>query len=169
MKLISGWGFNPESWKGQRGEYWVLLQALLLLGYLLLPVYRPSWLAIQPPWLYGIWGLSGLLFLLAAILLGKGLLDLGGSLTPLPYPREDGTLVQTGIYSIVRHPLYSGITLATKAYAIGQLSLTHLIAMLVLIGFFNLKANREEQWLSDKYPDYPVYQQRVKKLIPWVY
>lgn len=169
MKLISDWGFSAESWKGQRGEYWVFLQAVLMLGYVVLPCYRPSWLMVQPPLLYGIWAISGLLFLGAAILLGKGLVDLGGSLTPLPYPREDGQLVQSGIYSIVRHPLYSGIILAAKAYAIGQLSLSHLAATLVLVVFFNFKANQEELWLSQKYSEYPDYQQRVKKLIPWIY
>lgn len=168
MKLITDWGFSAASWKGERGEYWVLLQALLLLGYVLLPIYRPDWLTIQPPLLYGIWTLAGLLFLLAVIFIGKGLIDLGRNLTPLPYPKQEGELVQTGIYAIVRHPLYSGVILAAKAYAIGQLSLSHFVAMLLFV-FFNFKANQEETWLSEKYSGYFDYRQRVKKLIPWVY
>jgi protein-S-isoprenylcysteine O-methyltransferase Ste14 len=169
MKLITDWGFNAASWKGERGEYWVLLQAVLMLGYVLLPVYRPDWLTIQPPLLYGTWALAGLLFLLAVIFIGKGLTNLGTNLTPLPYPKPDGELVQTGIYAIVRHPLYTGVTLAAKAYAIGQLSLSHFVVMLLLFAFFNFKANQEETWLSEKYPNYCDYRQRVKKLIPWVY
>lgn len=169
MKQLSNWGFSPASWKGEHGEYWVLMQGLLMVGYLLLPVYRPNWLAIAPPLLYGIWGLSALIFLLSSMFLIKGVIDLGANLTPLPYPKPDAELVQTGIYQVVRHPLYTGVVLAAKAYAIGQLSLSHLAAMLVLLVFFNLKADREEQWLSQRFADYADYRQRVKKLIPGLF
>lgn len=169
MKLITDWGFDAESWKGQRGEYWVLMQGLLMFGYVLLPIYRPDWLTIEPPLRYGIWIFAGILFLVAAVFLVKGLLDLGQNLTPLPYPKADGELIQSGIYGVVRHPLYSGIILAAKAYAIGQLSLSHLAATFVLFLFFNFKAKREENWLSEKFATYSDYQQRVKKLIPWVF
>lgn len=169
IKQLSDWGFSAASWKGQRGEYWVLLQAILLLGYILLPVYHPAGFAVQPPLLYGVWAVAGLLFCAAVILLVKGLIDLGHNLTPLPYPREAGELVQSGVYSIVRHPLYSGVTLAAAAYAIGQLSISHFVATLVLFVFFNLKANREENWLCERYPEYGNYRQQVKKLIPWIF
>ena len=55
---------------------------------------------------------------LALVLLVKGLSDLGHSLTPLPYPRDDGQLVQTGVYSLVRHSLYSGLILGTFALSL---------------------------------------------------
>ena len=50
----------------------------------------------------------------------------------------------------------------------------HIIKRLLLLPvllfiFFDLKSRREEQWLREAYPDYPAYQKRVKKLIPWVY
>lgn len=35
-------------------------------------------------------------------------LGLGRRLTPLPFPKESSSLVQTGVYAIVRHPIYSG-------------------------------------------------------------
>ncbi|MBW4467246.1 MAG: isoprenylcysteine carboxylmethyltransferase family protein [Pegethrix bostrychoides GSE-TBD4-15B] len=170
MKQISDWGFNAESWKGQRGEYWVIAQAGLILGFLLLPAYRPLPLTdLSPIAVYGLWTTAALLLLGGLILLVKGLLDLGQSLTPLPYPRSDGQLVQTGCYGLVRHPLYGGIILAAWADAIGQLSLSHLVGTLALLLFFDLKARREEIWLSEKYADYNDYRQRVKKLIPGIY
>lgn len=169
MKLITDWGFSAESWKGQRGEYWVLMQGFLLLGYVLLPIYHPAWLIIETPWLYGVWLLAGILSAIATVFLVKGLIDLGRNLTPLPYPKADGELIQSGIYRIIRHPLYSGIILAAKAYAIAQLSLSHLLATFVLFLFFNFKADREENWLSEKFATYTEYRQQVKKLIPWVF
>lgn len=171
MKLLNEWGFSREGLlNNQHGEYWVVVQGLLLIGFVLLPVYRLVGFEIQSPEvLYLSWGVVGGLSLFSAVLIFKGLLDLGRSLTPLPYPREDGQLVQSGVYSIVRHPLYSGLVLAALSFAIFQLSLSHLIGTLVLFAFFNAKASQEEVWLSEKYPDYLEYRERVKKLIPWVY
>ncbi|NJO42694.1 MAG: isoprenylcysteine carboxylmethyltransferase family protein [Cyanobacteria bacterium CRU_2_1] len=169
MKRLADWGFSRDSWKGERGEYLVLLQGLLMIGYLFIPVYRPAWLNVEPPLLYGIWAIAIFLILLSAIFMGKGLFDLGSNLTPLPYPKQDGQLIQSGVYSIVRHPLYSGLLLAAKGWTVWHLSLSHLAGVIIGFLFFNAKANREEIWLTEKYPDYPTYQQRVKKLIPWVY
>ncbi|HEY9625539.1 MAG TPA: isoprenylcysteine carboxylmethyltransferase family protein [Crinalium sp.] len=170
MKLFTDWGFSWEGWRhNQRGEYWVVAQAILILGLFFLPAYRPSGLMLTPPWIYITWGVAGLVAGLAIALFGKGLLDLGKSLTPLPYPRDDGALVQSGVYGIVRHPVYSGVILVVLSLAIAQLSLSHLLATAILFIFFNAKASREEEWLRQKYPDYDAYQQRVKKLIPWVY
>lgn len=170
MKLFSDWGFTPEGWRtGRRGEYWVMVQMLLLLGLVFLPTYHPPGLTLATPWIYAVWGLATLVGGLAAVLFGKGLLDLGASLTPLPYPKDDGHLVQEGVYGLVRHPIYSGVILGLVSIALAQVSLTHLGAAIAFFLFFNAKADREEQWLSEKYPDYPLYQQRVKKLIPWMY
>lgn len=94
---------------------------------------------------------------------------MGQNLTPLPYPREDGQLVKSGVYSIVRHPLYSGLIFAAFSWVVFQLSLSHLIGAAILCAFFDAKARREEAWLSEKYPEYSDYQQKVKKLIPGVY
>ena len=171
MKLLSDWGFTPEGWRsGERGEYLVLLQAALLIGFVLLPVYRPvGWAIDSLALLYVRWGMAVALGLGASVLIIKGLWDLGQNLTPLPYPREDGQLVKSGVYSIVRHPLYSGLIFAAFSWVVFQLSLSHLIGAAILCAFFDAKARREEAWLSEKYPEYSDYQQKVKKLIPGVY
>lgn len=169
MKLFTDWGFSAESWQGQRGEYWVLAQVVLVLGFLALPVYRGELPLPQPPEIYWIWGLAAVGGLVAAVLLGKGLLDLGRNLTPLPYPKPDGELVQTGVYGSVRHPLYGGLTIAAFSWALYLISLSHLVGAIAFFLFFNAKASREEVWLSQKYPAYQDYQKRAKRLIPWVY
>ncbi|MFB8789686.1 MAG: isoprenylcysteine carboxylmethyltransferase family protein [Potamolinea sp.] len=119
--------------------------------------------------LYLRWGISAVLGLGGSVLILKGLLDLGRNLTPLPYPKAQGTLVQSGVYGIVRHPLYSGLIFAAFSWAIFQLSLSHLLASAIAFIFFDVKARREEAWLTQKYPEYSEYQQRVKKLIPGLY
>jgi protein-S-isoprenylcysteine O-methyltransferase Ste14 len=159
-------GFSVNSWKGEKGEYWVLLQAALMLGFVLLPVYRLAGLPNVGRWS---WAIATPLLLTAVVFVLKGLLDLGSNLTPLPYPIEEGQLVQTGVYAIVRHPLYSGIILGALGVAIGLLSLSHLAGAIALFIFFDFKARKEETWLSEKFADYAGYRDRVKKLLPWIY
>ncbi|MEG4984526.1 isoprenylcysteine carboxylmethyltransferase family protein [Microcoleus sp. BR0-C5] len=171
MKILTDWGFTREGWRNNsRGEYLVLLQGGLLTAFTLLPVYQLPGLKIQSTQLlYIIWFMASILGLTGLIFIIKALIDLGKNLTPLPYPREDGELVQTGIYGIVRHPLYSGLILAALGWTLFQMSISHLIVSALLIILFEIKANREETWLTKKYPDYSEYRQKVKKLIPGIY
>ncbi len=170
MELWKAWGFSGRSWRGERGEYWVLGQGVLLVAFGLVPRWWPAVLPGVPE--PGEWLLRGMALALAApalIFLGKGLIDLGPSLTPLPYPRDDGQLVQTGVYGWVRHSLYSGLIFATVAYSLWAMSLSHLGVSLLLFGLLNAKASQEEAWLMERYPDYGAYRDRVKKFIPWIY
>ncbi len=171
MKILTDWGFTREGWRNNsHGEYLVLLQGALLVGFAILPVYQlPGFKIESTQLLYLSWIIASMLGLSGLIFIIKGLIDLGKSLTPLPYPRADGKLVQTGIYGIVRHPLYSGIISTALGWTIFQFSLPHLIATAILLIFFDIKASREETWLIDRYPDYAEYRQQVKKLIPGIY
>ncbi|MEG3839876.1 isoprenylcysteine carboxylmethyltransferase family protein [Microcoleus sp. herbarium14] len=171
MKILTDWGFTREGWRNNsRGEYLVLLQGALIAGFTILPVYQLPGFKIQSSQLLNFtWFLASILSSGALIFIIKGLIDLGKNLTPLPYPIENGELVQTGIYGIVRHPLYSGLILAALAWTIFKFSLSHFIATAILLIFFDIKASREETWLTEKYPDYSDYRQQVKKLIPGIY
>ena len=94
---------------------------------------------------------------------------LGTNLTPLPYPKEKGTLVETGPYALVRHPIYSGAIFMGFGWALwvhGWLTLGYACLLLV---FFDVKSRLEERWLSEKFTGYEAYQKRVRKLIPFIY
>lgn len=170
MGKFTDWGFSPQSWKGERGEYWVLAQGLLLLVFVLLPTWYPAAWPSGPVWLTIVRGAIAIfLAMFAAILLGKGLLDLGENLTPLPYPRDDSSLVQTGIYGLVRHSLYSGLIFGTAAYSLWTLSLPHLLTTTILFIVLDVKARKEESWLLERFPEYAEYRQRVSKFIPGIY
>lgn len=168
LQLWQRWGFTTDSWKGARGEYWVAAQMGLLLMFALVPQSGPDW--GLPTWVTVLrWAVAAVLTVGGCILLGKGLVDLGSSLTPLPYPREDGNLVQTGVYALVRHCLYGGLVLGTVGLSLAWGSLSHGAVATVLFGVLNAKASQEEAWLMERYPAYADYRQRVKKLVPWVY
>jgi protein-S-isoprenylcysteine O-methyltransferase Ste14 len=156
-------------WKGRRGEWYVVVQVLLfaLVGF------GPRTVAGMPAWtgwLAELASPTGVLLMLA----GGGLMlaafmNLGKGLTPLPYPKDDGQLIQTGVYGFIRHPIYCGgfaLALGWALFVCG--SLTVVYALLLLL-FLDVKSRREERWLSAKFPAYADYQKRVRKLIPFLY
>jgi len=170
MKLLSDWGITSDWWRGLRGEYWVIAQGVLLFGFAILPNAQPSFINMDlPVWHYISLWITSVFGVAAMILLGRSLFDLGQNLTPLPHPRDDGQLVQTGIYSLVRHPQYSGVIFLAFTYASWQISWVHFLGAISLFLFFDAKATKEELWLTEKFPAYSNYRTSVKKLIPWIY
>ena len=170
MKILSDWGVTSNWWRGDRGEYWVIAQGILLIIFALIP---PNILTLidldTSAWQYPKWILTAIFSILAMIFLGRSLFDLGQNLTPLPHPRDDGQLVKTGVYRLVRHPLYSGVIYLALAYASWQISWVHLVGSIGLFVFFDAKSRTEEVWLTEKFSDYINYSTGVKKLIPWIY
>jgi protein-S-isoprenylcysteine O-methyltransferase Ste14 len=105
---------------------------------------------------------------LGFVLLGS--FDLGrNNLSAFPKPRDNSTLVTSGIFSIVRHPIYSGFIFLSFGWSLIWGSVAAFVAALALLIFFDLKARREERWLEAKFSSYAAYKQHIKKLIPFVY
>jgi protein-S-isoprenylcysteine O-methyltransferase Ste14 len=97
------------------------------------------------------------------------MIALGSSLSPFPKPVAGGKLVSAGPYALVRHPIYSGLIMGTLGLGLLRGSLLGIVLAVVLFLFFDRKSHQEEIWLSESYPGYPAYQQRVRKLIPFIY
>jgi len=113
--------------------------------------------------------MGGLLMFAGAGLMVAAFANLGKGLTPLPYPKDSGQLIQTGVYGLVRHPIYcGGFALALGWALLVRGPLTVVYAVLLLL-FLDVKSRREERWLSAKFSSYADYRKRVRKLIPFVY
>ena len=79
----------------------------------------------------------------------------------------DHTLVQKGVYKIVRHPLYASII--WMIYAISILKSNYLVAVLntlVFIPFMYYRAKQEEKELIKIFPKYQEYQKQVGMFFP---
>ncbi|WP_218082352.1 methyltransferase family protein [Anthocerotibacter panamensis] len=148
----------------EQGKGWVIVQLVLFLLIALAPGAAEPW---PLSWLFSVLGLVLLLDGIVVMLLS--LVTLGPNLTPFPRPRPEGQLVTTGIYSLIRHPLYTGVVLASLGLSLFTNSLLRLLLTVALFLVHDLKASREEQWLEERFPEYPNYRQRVKKFFPGVY
>ena len=112
---------------------------------------------------------GALLLLLSAGCGLAGAISLGRNLTPFPKPSVSTRLVQTGIYRLMRHPLYTAVFCASLGWALFAQSWPALLAALALAPLLEAKARREERWLRRQFPEYAAYEQRVRRFIPWIY
>lgn len=149
---------------GPRGEGWVIGQFLIALAILAATFVT----RIELPLAVRLVGVG--LLVVGAGIIAFGTLHLGKNLTPFPKPKDGAhALVTSGIYGIVRHPIYSGFAIGALGWTLYWGTLLGMALAIFLFVWFDMKARREEAWLMDKYPEYAAYRTRVKKLIPFVY
>jgi protein-S-isoprenylcysteine O-methyltransferase Ste14 len=156
-------------WKGARGEWYVIVQAILMLMVLVGPRTLPGGPEWSPPFAPQRQAIGAILVAAGGAFFLAGLFRLGSALTPQPYPKEGAALVQTGPYALVRHPLYSGGLFASFGIALmvsGWLTFGYVAALFALL---DIKSRQEERWLSQKFPEYAAYRRRVRKLVPFIY
>jgi protein-S-isoprenylcysteine O-methyltransferase Ste14 len=79
-------------------------------------------------------------------------------------------LITTGIYSVVRHPIYTGILLMTLGTSLFKGTVGLLIFFLIMLAFMLFKIKEEEELLMEHFPEeYPGYKRRAKALIPFIW
>jgi protein-S-isoprenylcysteine O-methyltransferase Ste14 len=156
---------------GPRGEGWVALQVALIFVITFagslgprLPVEDEAAIAALRALGYGL-VIGGLLVVVWSL----SLLRRARSMTVMPRPTTVGSLVDSGPYSLIRHPVYAGLLLAELGAALLWLSWLSLIATIALAVVLDLKRRREEAWLKDRFPEYLAYRRSTKALIPFLY
>ncbi len=142
------------------GWLFVLVQAVLLVAIVATPGgdlwARPAWLV----------ALAGVGIVAGIVIAAVAALGLGASLTPSPVPSAAGELQTTGLYAMVRHPVYAGVILALIGAATRSGSAVTVALVVATIVFFALKSRWEERRLIDRYPAYPAYAAQTPRFVP---
>lgn len=86
-----------------------------------------------------------------------------------PIVKQNGALITSGPYYLVRHPMYSA-TLMVMIALVGEyysnLRLAYLLALLIVLLF---KIKYEEKGLVNHFPAYIDYIKKSNRLIPFIY
>ncbi len=86
-----------------------------------------------------------------------------------PDVRPNATLVRSGPYRWIRHPMYTMLLLAGGAVVLNAPSALRAAVWVLLVGVLLVKIRYEERLLSAHFTDYAAYQQESKRLVPFVY
>ena len=153
---------------GERGETYAVAQ-LALLGCIIgggIPLIGNALMLLLGP----------CLMVAGAATVALSIKDLGNNLSPWAVPPAGGALVQEGIYSVIRHPLYAGLAAFSAGFSILTGSASSLLLTSALFYVFNVVAEKEEEELVKKYPEYDSYSNNVvgrffpdelAKQLPW--
>ena len=119
-----------------------------------------------PAWI--VWA-GVVLFLLAYCLFGEVLRE-NRYLSRTIEVREDQEVVSTGLYGVVRHPMYTATVLLFLAMPLVLGSWPSFIIMLAYIPIIVKRIKNEEQVLETELKGYAEYKGKVRyRLIPYVW
>eukprot|EP00612_Vaucheria_litorea_P001004 CAMPEP_0171461088 /NCGR_PEP_ID=MMETSP0945-20130129/5684_1 /TAXON_ID=109269 /ORGANISM="Vaucheria litorea, Strain CCMP2940" /LENGTH=219 /DNA_ID=CAMNT_0011987381 /DNA_START=203 /DNA_END=862 /DNA_ORIENTATION=+ len=91
---------------------------------------------------------------------------LGKNLTPFPQPVEENELITDGVFSLSRHPIYTGIVLFGLGLGVTTNSFERIFMTGVILYLFDRKANEEEKMLGEMHSAYETYKEEVPKFFP---
>lgn len=127
--------------------------------------FRYSWIAM-PTW--SVWSAVAV-FLLSYIMYAEVLRE-NAYLSRTIEVQENQKVIDTGLYGIVRHPMYSATVLMFLSMPLVLGSLPSFVIMLAYIPIIVKRISNEEKVLMNELYGYKEYCNRVKyRLIPFVY
>ena len=142
-----GWGF-------------VAVQALLLVALILTPDGD-------------LWPVTGAIGTIGTVLnvagfglIGWAVISFGAGVTPSPVPSKRATLVSSGPFRWIRHPMYTAVMAIGVGIALRTASWPAIALFGALVMFFNVKARWEERRLAEAYEGYASYQKGAGRFLP---
>ena len=127
--------------------------------------YRYSW-TVMPAW--AVWSAT-VLFLLSYLMYAEVLRE-NAYLSRTIEVQEGQKVIDTGLYGIVRHPMYSATILLFLSMPLVLGSLPSFVVMLVYIPLIVKRIRNEEKVLMQGLAGYDEYCKRVKyKVLPFVW
>ena len=127
--------------------------------------YRFDWITMPRAIVW----IGAVVFLLAYCLFGEVLRE-NQYLSRTIEVRDGQTVVDTGLYGIVRHPMYTATVLLFLSMPLVLNSLISFIIMLAYIPIIVKRIRNEEEVLETELKGYREYKQKVKyRLIPFIW
>lgn len=91
------------------------------------------------------------------------------NLTATPLVKADASLVTTGPYALIRHPMYAALLLVVWILAVDRCTLLRLAAAAVLTVNLTVKLLFEERLLKAHFAGYGAYMEKTWRLIPFLF
>ncbi|MFX0113524.1 MAG: isoprenylcysteine carboxylmethyltransferase family protein [Candidatus Hodarchaeota archaeon] len=115
--------------------------------------------------------LGAIVTLLSLLLLLVAAMTLKANWSPVEGTYDDHQLITTGIYRLIRHPLYVALLCFTIGMSLIAADLVILVLLILPHTWLILRRiPMEESLLIDKFgDDYRDYMNRTKRLIPFIY
>lgn len=127
--------------------------------------FRYGWHSL-PRWV--VWA-ACVLFLLAYLMWAEVLRE-NAWLSRTVEVQEGQVVVDSGLYGVVRHPMYSASVLLFFSMPFVLNSIFSFLVMLVYIPIISERIRNEEKLLKEELPGYTEYTERVKyRLIPFIW
>lgn len=92
-----------------------------------------------------------------------------GNIAILPRPKDDAELITSGIYSYIRHPMYSSIFVFFLAVMLTNPTVLTGVMYGMLVVTLYLKSRAEEVYLAEQFTGYVHYRTQSKRFIPWIW
>ena len=86
-----------------------------------------------------------------------------------PDPIRNITLVKKGPYKFIRHPMYTSVLGTMACFVFVDFSALRFIYWLILLADLLMKLRYEEQLLKNLMPEYQLYSEQTRKIIPYIY
>ena len=145
----------------------VALSALMFLASFILAGldFRYGWTSL-PSWT--VWTATGILLL--SYLMYAEVMRENAYLSRTIEVQDNQKVIDTGLYGIVRHPMYSATVFLFLSMPLILGSMISFVVMLVYIPVINARIKNEEKVLSEGLPGYKEYKQKVRsKVIPFIW
>lgn len=147
-------------------------EVVLFSGIMFLLAFIAAGLSFRFGWLmlpFSVSIIAAVIFLLAYALYAEVLHE-NTYLSRTIEVQQDQKVIDTGLYGIVRHPMYMATVLLFLAMPLVLGSVISLIIMLFYIPIIAKRIRNEEQVLEKDLPGYSEYKKKVKyRLIPYIW
>src|SRR5271157_2458094 len=113
---------------------------------------------------------TGCVVLSAGIILRlAALVQLGTGFSTKVEKSEGQRLTTTGMYRLVRHPLYLATLLQVAGSGIMLCSVVALALFPLCVAGVLVRIRKEERFMMVEFPEYGLYMKKTRRLIPWLY